>query len=308
MNPQQLVSAAGDAAGELVSDLLSFVKKICSPILPTPEEKLRFICEDGSVDKLVALLGENPQLMSQSSPVLYFKEETARAGYTPLTLAARSGNLAIVCFLINNEYSLPDERDKRWGATAVHHAARKNSTLCLTFLLEEAGADVHALTNETFQSATALHWCASHGNLDAAKILFRAHADLNRTDKNGSTPLHWACYHGQTVFANWLVEKGADNSLINSAGWTADDLLKQRGFHWRTNKRRLLKLPVVPDTDSEDDHSSPCKPAAAEVERQTREECLEPLLPPSEGEDLGFFMVDKPYEPPNNTGKCNKSE
>ena len=164
------------AASELLFDAWSFLcqgaKKLMSPLLPTPEEKLRYICEEtGNVSSLVELLNENPTLLSPKCPVFYFNDDGRRAGYSPITLAARSGHLGIVCYLIKNDLALPDETDKRWGATAVHHAARKNSTVTLTFLLEEAGANVGALTNEKFQRASALHWAASHGNIDAAKVI-----------------------------------------------------------------------------------------------------------------------------------------
>ena len=168
-----LPESISQAASELLFDAWTFLcqgaKKVLSPLLPTPEDKLRYICEEtGNVSSLVELLNENPTLLSPKSPVFYFTE--GRAGYSPLTLAARSGHLGIVCYLIKNDLALPDEMDKRWGATAVHHAARKNSTVTLTFLLEEAGANVSALTNEKFQRASALHWAASHGNIDAAKV------------------------------------------------------------------------------------------------------------------------------------------
>ena len=171
-----LPESISQAASELLFDAWNFLcqgaKKLMSPLLPTPEDKLRYICEEtGNVSSLVELLNENPTLLSPNCPVFYFGDDGRRAGYSPITLAARSGHLGIVCYLVKNDLALPDEVDKRWGATAVHHAARKNSTVTLTFLLEEAGANVGALTNEKFQKASALHWAASHGNIDAAKVI-----------------------------------------------------------------------------------------------------------------------------------------
>ena len=115
------------AAGELLLDVCAFFKRAFAPILPSPEDKLRAICEEsGDLAALRVLLEENPALLPHNGPTLHFSSSSGRrAGYTPLTLAARSGHYGVMCHLLQNQLCAAEERDQRWGATAAHHAARK---------------------------------------------------------------------------------------------------------------------------------------------------------------------------------------
>ena len=126
-NAMVMPDSISAAANELLGELMSFVKRAFAPILPSPEDKLRTICEEtGDLAALRALLQENPTLLPPDGPVLHFSNASGRrAGYTPLTLAARSSQFGVVCYLLQNQLCAVDERDQRWGAAATHHAARK---------------------------------------------------------------------------------------------------------------------------------------------------------------------------------------
>lgn len=96
--------------------------------------------------------------------------------------------------------------------------------------LIEAGADVNARFTgpSTTATETPLHWAASSDDIDAAKVLIKAGADLNPTGGciGNGTPLTLA-----VIFQNWkvaeaLVEAGAIISLPLVSGMGRLDLAK----------------------------------------------------------------------------------
>ena len=54
----------------------------------------------------------------------------------------------------------------------------------------------------------------------------------------GDTPLHVACSSGSTTCVRYLIEDGADASLINKAGKKAEEIIGQRD----ANRSRILLL------------------------------------------------------------------
>jgi ankyrin repeat protein len=160
----------------------NWFKSVLGPIRSTPDEQLRYICEDsGDVNQLEELLRDSLAPNTSSSP-LYFPEGNKRAGYTPLTLAARSGHIQVIDYLLSHKLADVTEKDRRWGATALHHAARKNHAEIVRYLLN-AGGDVNATTDTACKGATPLHWASSHGSVETAKILIDYQANINAREK-----------------------------------------------------------------------------------------------------------------------------
>ena len=52
---------------------------------------------------------------------------------------------------------------------------------------------------------------------------------INAAAPNGTTPLMMAAYFGHSATAKLLLERGADPSLKNQMGFTAQNLARQRG-------------------------------------------------------------------------------
>lgn len=187
------------------------VRSWCIPL----EEDIRYICEEnGSVDQLRIILEQYPRLDLSKTRFQLPK----RAGYTPLTLAARCGHMDIVRFLVEEERVPIDDCDFKWFGSALHHACRKNQLAIAAYLIKE-GSDVNMETIDS-NYYTPLHWAASRGHVEAADLLLKHGAQLDVEDKNGSTALHWACFHGREQMIRLLLSRGASKARRNYLGMT----------------------------------------------------------------------------------------
>jgi ankyrin repeat protein len=67
---------------------------------------------------------------------------------------------------------------------------------------------------------TALTFAAREGDLESAKLLLDAGADINQTTEYGWTPLLTATNNRHYVLAKYLVGRGADVNKANKGNWT----------------------------------------------------------------------------------------
>jgi ankyrin repeat protein len=65
-----------------------------------------------------------------------------------------------------------------------------------------------------------LHWAASRGRKEVAKLLISNGADVNAKAGNGGTPLHGAASFGEKSVAEILISKGAIINIKNDSGST----------------------------------------------------------------------------------------
>ena len=68
---------------------------------------------------------------------------------------------------------------------------------------------------------TLLHVAAKNGNPEATKILIKASADVNQTNKYEFTALHWAARKGHFKTVELLLNSSADVNQQNKLGETA---------------------------------------------------------------------------------------
>ena len=128
-------------------------------------------------------------------------------------------------------------REGSWveGATPLHKAAgRLYDSPDLIRVLLAHGADVNARTdvgkgNSIKSGASPLYFAADRGNIESAKLLIRAGADLNIQDGQGWTPLHLACYRGRAAMVALLAESGANTNLLDHNGQTPLHLAAWQG-------------------------------------------------------------------------------
>jgi ankyrin repeat protein len=67
---------------------------------------------------------------------------------------------------------------------------------------------------------TALVFAAREGDLESARILVTAGADVNQATQYGWTPLLTATHNKHYALASYLLDRGADPNLPNRGGWT----------------------------------------------------------------------------------------
>ena len=73
------------------------------------------------------------------------------------------------------------------------------------------------------ERSTALHWAAWKNQVEIARALLEAGADVNAVSENlhwGTTPLHAAAHGNQKAVAGLLINAGADLTVMNLSGRT----------------------------------------------------------------------------------------
>jgi ankyrin repeat protein len=105
---------------------------------------------------------------------------TRIGAHTPLHIAARSGNPAVVKALLAAN-AVVDAKTSPSGATALHLAATSGNVEVITALVD-AGGDVNAKEPEWEQ--TPLMFAAAAGRTDAVKRLLERGADVNAQSKS----------------------------------------------------------------------------------------------------------------------------
>jgi ankyrin repeat protein len=155
-------------------------------------------------------------------------------GETPLMIAARTGNLEAIKLLVAHGADVNAKEAAR-GQTALMWAVSDHQPQAAKLLIE-GGADPHARTAASKQFVqlccseyngdsrgtawveyggfTPLLFAAREGELDSAKYLLAAGANVNDVGADGSSALAVATFSGQRAVAQLLIEHGAD---VNAA-------------------------------------------------------------------------------------------
>jgi uncharacterized protein len=182
-------------------------------------------CENGSsamVRKLLAA-GANPNT-------------ALLAGETPLMVAARSGYPDVVQQLLAKDANVNAHGSR--GQTALMWAAAQGHPAVVKVLLayhadlklkSDTWTDVMAVPPHGYLpynkavphgGETALMFAARNGDLESAKLLVAAGANVNDTDAWGVSATTLAAHSGFTDLVLFLLDKGADPNLANN-GFTA---------------------------------------------------------------------------------------
>jgi ankyrin len=157
-------------------------------------------------------------------------------GETPLMVASRTGNPDVVSQLLEKGADI-NARAARGQTALMWAVAQKHSDVVKVLLAHRA--DVHAKSEVWSQvmavpphgikqynreiphgGDTALMFAARAGDLESARLLVAAGANVNDADAWGVTATTMAAHSGFADVAAFLLEKGADPNLA-SPGFTA---------------------------------------------------------------------------------------
>lgn len=104
--------------------------------------------------------------------------------------------------------------------TILHLGAERNSSRVVAYLLTEGR--VNPNVKDEILQGVPLHGAAEYGSVNTAKVLLEHGAEINKQDLIGNTALHIACEHDQGEMKIFLVNQGADTTVVNSDGETPD--------------------------------------------------------------------------------------
>ena len=159
------------------------------------------------------------------------------SGETPLMTAARTGNADAVRLLLEHEADV-DAKERAHGQTALMWAAAQGHPAVMRVLLELGGGvhDRSSVYPQVVSSAgnadprgvfevmqggyTPLLFAARQGDLESARLLLAAGADVNDAAASGTSALVVAAHSGHGALATLLLEAGADPGAAG-AGYAA---------------------------------------------------------------------------------------
>jgi len=191
------------------------------------------------------------------------KTLTSEDGETVLMTAARAGNADAVRILLDRGADV-NAKESYKGQTALMWAASERHPDVVKLLMAH-GADwkVRSIDRETkpprLSAAssispiarggfTALLFSAREGDIDSAKAMLDAGADLNYGDIDNSTALVVGIMNKQFSFAKFLLDRGADVNVVDAAGRTAlYAIVDIRNEDWSTlpNRKGEDSLPSL---------------------------------------------------------------
>ncbi|ORZ23447.1 ankyrin repeat-containing domain protein [Absidia repens] len=115
--------------------------------------------------------------------------------------ASHQGSFILIRNILDSKKASVGDTDVS-GVSALHYAALGNHSVCVKYLIDR-GAEVDFMGGQV--PATALHWAARSGCIDAVHRLVNEGADPLLTDGQGYNALHLAVHSGNALLVMYLL-------------------------------------------------------------------------------------------------------
>lgn len=162
-----------------------------------------------------------------------------KRGDTGLILALREGAMDVFRLLLAHQDTDIHARAFN-GDSALMIASFKGNMEAVRTLIER-GAEVH------HPGWTPLHYAATNGHDDVARLLIQQGAPVDALSSNRTTPMMMAAWRGHIYTVKLLLDAGADAALKNDRGMTAIDFARAgdhqdivEGLTWRLKRAGKL--------------------------------------------------------------------
>lgn len=131
-----------------------------------------------------------------------------------LHFCCKSGHVALLDVFLDPHLSVNPHEGNIYGDTPMHLACYAGKLEVVRQLVQRTG--IESLTKENIFSETPLHSaCTSGKTVELINFLLKQPSvNVNCQGKDGHTALHSACYHGHVRLVQFLLEKGAEPSLV----------------------------------------------------------------------------------------------
>ncbi|XP_015883813.4 ankyrin repeat-containing protein BDA1 [Ziziphus jujuba] len=223
------------------------------------EENLKTAAQNGDINKIYKLLGEDPNVLDCIDDVPFidtplhiaasfghvqfareimrlkpsFARKLNQDGFSPMHLALQNGQTKMVLGFLNCESDLARVQGRE-GKTSLHYVAEQGEVDLLTEFLS---ACPQSIQDVTIQNETALHIAVKNSHVDALDFLLgglrracyrgsdiQERKIINWKDDEGNTVLHIATAMNQSQAVRLLISSKIKVNVKNLMGLTALDL------------------------------------------------------------------------------------
>jgi ankyrin repeat protein len=176
----------------------------------------------GSFDDFFVAVNRDDPVMVDSLLKRGFDPNTPNAqGQYGLFLALREGSLKVARVLVDWPSTRVETRNTVDESALMMAALKGHADMARRLIAR--GADV----NKT--GWAPLHYAATGSHAALITMLLDAHAYIDAESPNGTTPLMMASQYGSAAAVRQLLDAGADASLKNQLGLSAQDFAMRSG-------------------------------------------------------------------------------
>jgi len=141
---------------------------------------------------------------------------------SPLMMAVDNRHLAVAEYLLQNGADI--HLDNKYGYTPLMQAVMRNDPKMVNLLLDK-GARIDQ--KNFYTELTPLMMAVDNGSMDMVELLITRKANLNLQDERGRSALMHATAARQPKIAERLTQAGADTTLKDKQGRSADDFSRK---------------------------------------------------------------------------------